>query len=465
MAQKYSTLLRWINVVVDYSLLNGILCGSFFIAGIDVDWWNVYDSRLTILLLNFCWFFSTSISYDHSYMLKHKAALIINATIGSLLVFTTLAALLKYALPHLYVPPTPYLYFFILFPAFILSIRCFLLLLRKHRRRFWPGYRSIVIVGAGSGGIDLYNHIVSNPQLDLNYQIKGIFDDDNSKMPPHINYLGPVEECIHYACANNVDEVYCALSYSDSKKIEKLMQEADKNMIRFRLVPDVKGSIQRNFLVELFGYVPVLKARQEPLENKANEIIKRLFDIVFSLSVIIFILSWFIPIVALAIKLDSKGPVFFRQLRSGKNNKPFYCLKFRSMKVNSTSDSVQASKDDLRVTKLGKFIRKTSIDELPQFINVLLGNMSVVGPRPHMLKHTHDYSQFIDNYMVRHFLTPGITGWAQVNGFRGETKETTSMINRVQADLWYLENWSVLLDMKIIFLTFWQSLKKNDNVY
>jgi putative colanic acid biosysnthesis UDP-glucose lipid carrier transferase len=176
-------------------------------------------------------------------------------------------------------------------------------------------------------------------------------------------------------------------------------------------------------------------------------------------------LSWFTPLMALIIKLDSKGPVFFKQLRSGKDNRSFHCLKFRSMAVNQDADHKQASRGDTRITRVGAFIRKTSIDELPQFFNVLMGDMSVVGPRPHMLKHTSDYSELIEKFMVRHFLTPGITGWAQVKGLRGETKDPEYMEKRVEADIWYLENWSFLLDMKIIVLTVWQAITGNKNAF
>jgi lipopolysaccharide/colanic/teichoic acid biosynthesis glycosyltransferase len=163
--------------------------------------------------------------------------------------------------------------------------------------------------------------------------------------------------------------------------------------------------------------------------------------------------------------MDSKGPVFFKQLRTGKHNKPFYCLKFRSMRLNDDSDHKQATRGDSRITKVGAFMRKTNIDELPQFINVLRGEMSVVGPRPHMLKHTEDYSRVIDNFMVRHLVAPGITGWAQVIGYRGETKEREAMEKRVKTDIWYIKNWSFMLDLKIVLLTIKQTFKGNENAF
>ncbi len=195
-----------------------------------------------------------------------------------------------------------------------------------------------------------------------------------------------------------------------------------------------------------------------------NSFFKRLFDVIFSLFIIVFI-SWLFPILALVIKLESEGPVFFVQLRTGRNNKHFKCYKFRSMLLNNDADKKQATRHDHRITKTGAFLRKTSLDELPQFFNVLIGNMSIVGPRPHMISHTDEYSQLTDKFKVRHSLKPGITGWAQICGLRGEVVNNEAMLRRVDADVWYLKNWSFLLDIKIIFLTFWITLKGDKNAY
>jgi len=208
----------------------------------------------------------------------------------------------------------------------------------------------------------------------------------------------------------------------------------------------------------------VLTARKEPMENVFNLFLKRAFDVVFSLGVIMLIFPWLFPFIMLAIKFTSRGPVFFKQKRTGRNNKEFYCYKYRTMHVNKESDTLQASHNDSRITSIGKYLRDFSIDELPQFFNVLLGDMTVVGPRPHMLKHTLDYSKVVDKFMVRHFVKPGITGLAQVKGYRGETKNTDKMVKRVNHDLWYMENWSFFLDIKIIFLTVFSIFKGNDNV-
>lgn len=192
--------------------------------------------------------------------------------------------------------------------------------------------------------------------------------------------------------------------------------------------------------------------------------VKRLFDFVFSSVILLLSPLWLLPI-AICVKLSSPGPVLFKQKRTGFMGREFNCLKFRTMRVNNESDKLQATKGDPRITRIGEFLRKTSLDELPQFINVFKGEMSVVGPRPHMLKHTKDYSAIIDKYMVRHFIKPGLTGWAQVNGYRGETKELWQMEKRVEYDVWYIENWNFMLDMKIIFLTLIGIFKGDKNAF
>jgi exopolysaccharide biosynthesis polyprenyl glycosylphosphotransferase len=211
--------------------------------------------------------------------------------------------------------------------------------------------------------------------------------------------------------------------------------------------------------------MPVLKRYREPLRRLHKQFLKRSFDIAVSSLVIIFILSWLIPIVSLLIKLESKGPVFFKQLRSGRDNGHFICLKFRSMYTNDASDLIQATKNDARITRVGAFLRKTSLDEFPQFLNVFMGNMSIVGPRPHMLHHTEQYSSQVNHYMVRLYLKPGLTGWAQVKGYRGEIRNIELLKSRVDHDIWYMENWSLLLDVKIMFMTLYNIIKGEENAY
>ena len=215
---------------------------------------------------------------------------------------------------------------------------------------------------------------------------------------------------------------------------------------------------------ENVGGMTVFTNCDDPLMVPANRFIKRSFDIAVSLAVLLC-LAPFMPFIALCIKLQRPGPVFFRQARTGMNGKQFYCYKFRSMHVNKDADRIQCTEHDPRKFAFGNFMRKANIDELPQFFNVLRGDMSIVGPRPHMLYHTEVYRPLIDKYMVRHFVKPGITGWAQVTGFRGETRELWQMEGRVKRDIWYIENWSVWLDIRIILRTAIQVFVHDKNAY
>ena len=256
---------------------------------------------------------------------------------------------------------------------------------------------------------------------------------------------------------NNIDEIYCSVSELKNNQITEFINFADNNLKTLKFIPDNKNIFSKKLTFEYYDYIPVLSLRDIPLHNPLNAALKRLFDIIFSLVVIIGILSWLAPIIALIIRLETKGPVYFRQKRNGIDNKEFYCYKFRSMAPNEHADSLMAVKNDMRTTKVGKFIRRTSIDELPQFYNVLFGNMSVVGPRPHMVKHTNEFANKVDKYMLRHFVKPGITGLAQVRGYRGEIE--------TDIDIFYIENWSLFMDLKIIVQTVMNAISGEKKAY
>jgi putative colanic acid biosynthesis UDP-glucose lipid carrier transferase len=209
----------------------------------------------------------------------------------------------------------------------------------------------------------------------------------------------------------------------------------------------------------------IITQREKGIQKRTNRILKRSFDILFSLAVLLFLFPWMVLIIGSIIKLTSPGPVFFNQKRTGKDGKDFWCFKFRSMKPNRAADTQQAMQDDPRITPIGSFLRRTNLDEFPQFINVLKGDMSVVGPRPHMLKHTEHYSKRIERYMIRHQVRPGITGFAQITGYRGETRELQDMEGRIKRDIWYIQHWSFLLDLKIIIRTISQWFEKDTKAY
>jgi putative colanic acid biosynthesis UDP-glucose lipid carrier transferase len=238
----------------------------------------------------------------------------------------------------------------------------------------------------------------------------------------------------------------------------------DDNVLPFYYVPQLSKYVSRNFAITRIGSMPVLTLLHNPLKNPFNSAVKRTFDILFSSIVLLLSPIIFIP-VAIGIKLSSPGPIFFKQERTGHLGRSFNCYKFRTMRVNASADTAQATKDDPRKTKFGDFLRRSSIDELPQFFNVWRGDMSVVGPRPHMLKHTELYSSIISSYMVRHVVRPGITGWAQVNGYRGITDELWKMEKRVECDVWYIEHWNFFLDLKIIVRTVFNAIGGESNAF
>lgn len=294
----------------------------------------------------------------------------------------------------------------------------------------------------------------------------GIINDNSDLEYKDIaSFSVALSNAIHDASAKGIDEMYIVAKPNYITDLNAYFELADNYCMRLKFVPDFSKISKQKFSSSNFNNFHVIIPRHEPLQDANNRLIKRIFDVVFSALVILLILSWLYPILAILIKQQSKGPVLFKQLRTGKKNKPFWCYKFRSMQINANSDNTQAQKDDARVTSIGKFIRKTSLDEMPQFFNVLFGDMSVVGPRPHMLKHTTDYNNLIDNFMVRHYVKPGITGLAQVSGFRGETKKVSDMKRRVKADIEYLQNWNLIKDIKICFLTVIVTLKGDENAF
>ena len=277
---------------------------------------------------------------------------------------------------------------------------------------------------------------------------------------------GTIEEAKGYIIQHGITNVFCTLPVSADEKIQDFIKFSESHVINFHIVPSIGYYYSgAQPIVEYMGKMPVFVLRNLPLSYLHNSMIKRCLDIVISFTAIIILFPLLFPVISVLIKLSSPGPVFFKQLRTGKGGKKFYCYKFRTMRNSIDANTRQATIDDNRKTKVGNFLRKTSLDELPQFFNVLIGNMSLVGPRPHMLLHTSEYSPKVDKYMVRHFVKPGITGWAQVNGFRGETRDIKLMEDRIMCDIHYVENWSLKMDIKILFKTLFMVLQGDDKAY
>ena len=345
----------------------------------------------------------------------------------------------------------------------LISFRATLILVYKYINSLSYYIRRIVMVGPEHAMEELYTFF--DRRHTTVYRFLEQVDTRLSPEERETLMTETVEQIKTFCLRQPVHEIYVSLPLATEAVLEDLAGFADDHFIYFRLVTDFSALEQRRVSVDFVGHIPILALRPEPLKAMLNRILKRTFDILFSAGVIVFIFPLLFPVVALLIRLDSPGPIIFRQRRSGKNNRTFWLYKFRTMVVNAEADQRQARPGDVRVTRIGAFLRRTSLDEFPQFVNVLKGDMSVVGPRPHMLKHTDEYSRIIEKFLVRHFITPGITGLAQVNGYRGGTGDPELMRKRVEYDTRYIENWSLLLDLKIIIQTVWNLLRGQSQAY
>lgn len=342
---------------------------------------------------------------------------------------------------------------------YVYLMRIFMFIIRKKlRSKIYNSVNTILI-----GKNNFTNFILSNSNISESMGIKGYYNIEESENEKF--YLGDLDLLFDDLKSKKIDNIVLCDDSIHHQHYDEIMRIASKKMIRTYLIPDFKQYSYNIESIDIQHGIPIIKSMPEPLDNYENQLIKRIFDIVFSSLVIVFILSWLVPLLAILIKIESRGPVFFAQKRSGLKNEYFYCLKFRSMRVNKDANHKMATKNDNRVTKIGAFIRKTSIDELPQFFNVFIGDMSIVGPRPHMVSQTKKYSKILDQYMLRHFIKPGITGWAQVMGARGEIYTDDDMNNRIEKDIWYIQNWSLFLDFKIIFLTIFNVIKGDKQAY
>ena len=326
--------------------------------------------------------------------------------------------------------------------------------------------RNLLIIGSNDLGMAFFDFIKLNGQF--GYKVVGFIDSTKNDRLNGL-YKGQIDEIERIICENKADEIIIALPDFNKRQIDYIISIGEKKAIRTRIIPEYFKFNSNKFKMEMFGNFPMITVRDEPLNQSHCRFVKRIIDILISLFICIFIFSWLFPIVALLIKLDSKGNIFYTQERWGQNNKHFKFFKFRTMKVDSQlvvkGKFQQTTENDPRITKIGAFLRKTSIDELPQFFNVIMGNMSIVGPRPHAVPHNMESQVKINNYSIRHWVKPGITGWAQVNGLRGETKDFNLMRKRVEFDIWYIENWTFWLDVRIFTMTVYNFVKGDMMAY
>lgn len=447
--RSYSHLIIPFSVVVHLCIINGVL-----------NWLSqeIYLNTFSVFFFNVSWLFITYVmdfyptARRETFMTNIKKLIYLYLVYG--LAYFAWFGMVGYNIDFEY-------------QFFVYGVICALLTFYrwvfyefiKNYRLSGGNYVNVVVVGRDKN-LKKIRKVFDNPLF--GYRYCGFFDDKSSSSP---TYLGEILDSYKYVIDNRIDQIYCTAAKLSKSDLQNLINFADNNLIKLKIIPDNKDIFTPAMTVQKYDNIPVLDLRTAPLEGDFGRMAKRVFDLVFSSAVIIGVLSWLIPILYLLIKLESPGPLFFIQRRHGLKRKTFGCIKFRSMACSKDANVKMATKNDTRITKIGRILRKTSIDELPQFFNVFLGEMSVVGPRPHMERHTSDYEISVDKYLVRHFVKPGITGLAQIKGYRGEIIKPSDILNRIRLDILYVEKWSFLLDFKIILLTIFNAISGEEKAY
>lgn len=454
---RYGSFIRWIFTAIDFGVLNV----AYFAVCLFTPVAEHFFSRPVWLMMNISYLAVSYFYHDiHSRRVVYADRVFLQAFKAvalNIVIFLTLLLFLGFNKASWRI----FVKFYVLFSVGLSSWWFVSRKIVKRYRMLGYNYKRVIIIGGGTVGIKLLNELEAD--LGYGYRYIGLFDN-NRKSKSVKNYKGDLSKVEQFVQDNLVDEMYCCIPDTDNDDVARLIKIADNNAVDFYYVPQFGRHITRQFELYPIGNVPVLGIRPYPLSNPFNALLKRSFDLLVSSVALVLSPLVLIP-VAIGIKLSSPGPIFFKQERTGLRGETFFCYKFRTMRVNNDSDIQQATKNDPRKTRFGNFLRKSSIDELPQFFNVWKGEMSIVGPRPHMIKHTEIYSALIDKYMLRHTISPGITGWAQVNGYRGQTDELWKMEKRVEYDVWYAENWNFMLDMKIIILTIFNALRGEQNAF
>ncbi len=448
------------RLIADLLLLNI----SFFLSAVIAQSFEILLARnymfVLLLMLNFIWFINTNLSgfyldfFTRSFSFQFFNNLKpVFFQVGFTILFIFLTK------EELFTRNFIVLYGVLLTISVSLRTLIFKNVLISIRRK-GKNIRKLLIIGAGEVGISFKETIVNN--ADFGYQFVGFLDDKISSD----DVIGTFDKLDEKLKTLEVDEVVITLSSQPSELLDEIIRICNINAVRIHIIPDYFRFLSNRFQISSIGNFPIITARQEPLEEANRRFIKRSFDILFSVFVLVFLLSWLYPVIAVLIKLDSKGKVLFVQKRIGTKNQNFDCYKFRTLTSESSKED-QTFKPvifgDKRVTRIGNFLRRSNIDELPQFINVLKGDMSVVGPRPHAIPYQDLYGKIFEEIKMRHNVRPGITGWAQVNGLRGDVKDEKEnkrrTLLRMQYDLWYIENWTMRLDFQIILMTVWQMIK------
>lgn len=456
MKTRYSIYLRPSTIILDLLVLN-LWLYLFIILPDSLRGTQTFNF---LVLMNLGWFLSANILGIYRVFRLTKFTRIIIDILKQMLVFS-LMAFAFFTIYSIQLPKNFVNYIFqmlLFFGISIVMLRSLSYFLLKRWRLMGGNFRNVIIVGHSDNVVKLANFF--NVRKDFGFRFKGYFSNAESDL----ELAGKLNDIPAFANKVNLHQIYCNIADLQAEELNDLIRFSENNLIEIKFIPDPKVDYGQKLVLQYYDYIPVFALREIPFQEDIIWL-KRGFDIVFSLLIIVLILSWLIPILGLIIRLESKGPILFKQKRNGLNNGEFEVLKFRSMYVNGFSNKKQTSNNDNRLTKVGKFIRKTSIDEMPQFINVFLGTMSVVGPRPHPIFLTEQYAKIIDKYMVRHFVKPGVTGLAQIKGYRGQVQDSEHMRNRIRLDKFYIENWSLMLDIEIIIKTGLNIFKKNSHIY
>ena len=459
-----SRLLKWVITLLDITLVSVCLAICyFFYATINPPVIKDVDLQVYLVVAILCYLptpmifpmilFERSARGDRVVERAFQIALIHIITMFSALFLLKQVAIARILL----------ITFFFLFGGLLTLERLMILYSIRHFRSIGKNAQHVLFVGSVEEMKELYEHMQNK---EFGYNVVGLFTDGNERIEG-LETLGGADEAMAYLESHPyVNAVYCTMSHVSKDTVIALYKYCENNLIRFYVLPMYVGYLRRHMRVSHVGSTMLLSPRREPLRQFENRLLKRAVDFVVSALFLLTVFPIVYIVVAILIKRQSPGPIIFVQKRNGLNGKEFNCYKFRSMFVNGEADQTQATEDDERKFPFGDFMRRRNIDELPQFVNVLLGDMSLVGPRPHMLAHTEEYSRIVNKYMVRHWVKPGMTGWAQVNGFRGETRTVEQMEQRVKADIWYVENWNFWLDVRIIWRTIVNTMfHRDENAY
>jgi len=427
--------------------------GHLIIHPVDQSWF------LFLVLTNVTWlvvlFYSNPYKIFRIVKLRQVASEITFAVFQHFLITSTILYLMQVKQVHWWSLAIVYAVFLVL----VLHWRLLLVSLLRWYRSKGKNVQRVAILGYGSLAIQLQRFFQRNPQY--GFEVSGFFDYEAKSGKK----IGGIEDFFNHVIKNKIDEVYCCVPYVSYQQVREVIDWSEDKFIKVKVLNEFRAFSLKGVKLERYDNIPILSVTSLPLDDKRNKLLKRVFDILFAATFLMLIGWWLFAIISLMIKIDSSGPVFFKQIRAGRNNLKFHCLKFRTMQVNPLADTIQATRNDSRITRVGSLLRRTSLDELPQFINVLIGDMSIIGPRPHPLVLNEVFSERIRKFMSRHSVKPGITGLAQVKGYRGETQKLHDMKGRFRLDVFYIENWSLAFDVKIIVQTIFHLFKGSEKAY